>query len=128
MIQRIQSVWLFLVVVIMTLLLFLPAVNGQEVLSGLSYNVLFKMESGLIALVALVTIFLYKNRSLQIKFCFGILFLLLVAFITIFDWSVRLFDVIIPFLAVPASITLIILAIRGIKKDKKIVSSFDRIR
>ena len=128
MIQRIQSVYLFLVAAIMTSLLFLPVPNAQELLSGLSYNVLFKMESGLIAIMALTTIFLHKNRSLQIKFCFGILFLLIVTFITIFDWPVRIIDIIIPFLAIPVSIALIIFAIKGIKKDQKLVSSLDRLR
>ncbi len=128
MIQRIQSVWLLLVAAIMTSLLFLPSINGQELLSGLSYNILFKIESGLIAIMALITVFLYKCRSIQIKFCFGILFLLIVAFITIFDWYVRMIDVIIPFLAIPVSMALIIFAIRGIKKDEKLVKSLDRLR
>lgn len=128
MIQRVQSIWLFLVAAIMISLLFLPSINEQELLSGLSYNILFKIENGLIALVALITIFFYKDRSIQKKFCFGILFLLIVAFITIFDWYVRVIDVIIPFLAIPVSMMLIILAIRGIKKDQKLISSLDRLR
>ena len=129
MIQRIQSVWLFLIAALAAFLVFLPMADQQsELINGLSYNILFKAESILVAILSLVTLFLYKYRSLQIKFCFGILFLLIVSFITLFDWNIRIMDAIIPFLVVPVSMALSVLAIRAIKKDEKLIRSLDRLR
>jgi hypothetical protein len=129
MIQRIQSVWLLLIAALAIFLVFLPMADQQsELITGLSYNVAFKAVSIFVAILSLITLFLYKNRSLQIKLCFGILFLLIVAFIMLFNWSVTVIDVLIPFLAIPISITLSVFAIRAIRKDDKLVRSLDRLR
>ena len=129
MIQRIQTVWLLLIALAMTFLVFLPVAEDQKAeFCGIPYCLLFKIICGLTGALSLITLFLYKNRTLQFKLCFGILFLLIVSFITIFDWPVKVIDIIIPFLAIPLSMLLNILAMRAIRKDENLVRSLNRLR
>jgi hypothetical protein len=86
--------------------------------------------TGLNALIALVCIFLFKNRSLQVKLCYLGIFLsvvlLILYFLEIQDftagnltlWSVFYFLILISF----------ILAARGIAKDQKLIRSMYRLR
>jgi len=95
----------------------------------------FSLISCLIPLVALVSIFFFKKRNLQLKLTLAliILELLLVAagaidsfhFIRKFDASLSpAFRMFIPFL----TLTLSILAYRGIRNDENLVRSYDRLR
>ena len=130
MIQRIQTVWLLLIALLAALLLFLPIAEEQRdiLFCGMSYNLVLKILSGLIAGLSLTTLFLYKKRHLQVKLCFGLLFLLLISFIVIFDWSIGIMSILIPFIAIPLSMVLSALAIRAIRKDEKLVKAADRLR
>jgi phosphoglycerol transferase MdoB-like AlkP superfamily enzyme len=91
--------------------------------------------SVLIPVISLLTILLYKNRKLQIKFALVLLILevLLIgiiayyALISIQNKNVTLVPVINTFIPV-VTIILSILAYRGIKNDDKIVKSYDRLR
>ncbi|MDL2243374.1 DUF4293 domain-containing protein [Bacteroidales bacterium OttesenSCG-928-J19] len=133
MIQRIQSVYLLLVAGLMICMIFIPVVKlevGEEVISWTQ-----RTMYGLTALVSLCTIFLYKNRKLQVNLGFGILLLLLLSYLTLFfdfwmphkgEASNMVFQVSIAFPAFAA--VLDILAIRAIKKDEKLVRSMDRLR
>jgi hypothetical protein len=98
-----------------------------------SWTVLFC--AGIVAVLAIITIFLFKNRKLQIKATYVLLFLLglLYALYFIFDRQglpftelfrqVR-FTIVFPFIA----FIFVYLAIRGIKKDEKLIRSLDRLR
>ena len=125
MIQRIQTVYLFIAFCLMATLVFVPFSSHLIIIIG----------SGIAAFLSIINIFLYKKRSLQRKICYIILLLsvLIYLFDFIFErqylpfaelfWSNR-FTFIFPFIA----IIFIYLAIRGIKKDEKLIRSLDRLR
>ena len=113
MIQRIQTVYLLLAAI----LLAVCAVFDGELIT--------RLLVALMAIVALVTIFLYRNRPLQttlcnVVMCVGILFYIVLAVKQpVMEW----------FLALPlADILLTFLARKAIVKDEKLVRSLDRIR
>ncbi|MDR0681256.1 MAG: DUF4293 domain-containing protein [Dysgonamonadaceae bacterium] len=122
MIQRIQTVWMLFVAIIASLFIFVSVIEqSNQVL-------LLKAESGLIAVLSIVVIFLYKNRALQIKLCYGILVLLILSYIILFFSGVKVvvgkLPLVFPFVAGIFDI----LAILAIKKDEKLVRSLDRLR
>jgi hypothetical protein len=156
MIQRIQSIFLALVVLLGILSFFIPVMglsglggdyimNQYNTISTVDASILTKNMGigalqGLIMLVALLMIFMFKNRSLQVKL--GKLNILLIAFeiaaIVMYSDIAKSaigpapenvivsfkFGAIIPVL----SLILTYLAIRFIKKDDALVRSADRLR
>lgn len=153
MIQRIQSIYLFLAVIFLggTFLqradLIKIETSNPTMLSEMEYyndmvldvydqNLL--VTFGIVALVlAFVAIFLFRKRKLQITLSrvsiLTILFFLLMIIYLSFSelqniWDTINFGVgfglILPFLA----IIMLVLAIRNIKKDEKLVKSMDRLR
>lgn len=92
MIQRIQSVYLFINVIFYTILLFVPIANiGDEYtmnvwmlkdLNGLvlSPTYYLGLTAITISIISLITIFLYKKRPTQNKLCVS-LFILIMLFI-----------------------------------------------
>jgi len=125
MIQRIQTVYLLFVFCLMVILLFIP----------FSFSWMIGLDAGIIAVLAAIVIFLYKKRNLQIKIGYVMLMLLVLMYALYFLFDrqylpfteflrhVR-FTFIFPFIAG----VLIYLAIRGIRKDEKLVRSLDRLR
>lgn len=136
MIQRIQTIWLLLVALFSSLLMFCPvAAKVNFGLASVSYDSYLAIGSGLIAICAVIAIFLYKNRSLQVKMCYGILVLLALSYtIVFFDlypvylskeaYMVFKFPIVFPLIAFVFDL----LAIRAIWKDEKLVRSLDRLR
>lgn len=157
MLQRIQTLHLMAVTLLMVVTLIFPlvfiAVDGQQVnLSAFAISdaegVLSHASAwlgGVLALATLlpfVTIFLYKNRPLQIRLC-GVECVLLIGAVALvgaftyvvcnnifteFDitWSniVFRFGVLMPIV----SVVLTVLAMRAILRDELLVRSLDRIR
>jgi hypothetical protein len=89
----------------------------------------------LIPLLSLITIFLFKNRSLQIslvRVLTGLVLCLLLASVfysvkTITEYSASIepgAKMVLPLLL----LILVLLAYRGIKKDDELVKSYDRLR
>jgi hypothetical protein len=119
MIQRIQTLWLLIVVVLAVLLFFYPATE--------SYPCLLSGASASAALLAFITIFLYKKRKVQIGLSY-VLFILLLAYLVfvfvITDVADYSWYLLIPFVATDFPI----LAIQAIKKDEQLVRSLDRLR
>lgn len=153
MLQRIQTLYLLLVVALMIATLFLPLAviqSGDQLFkmdaTGVStmtaepelvYPVwgLFAMTA-IIALVAFVTIFLFKNRIKQIRFCifnallmigfYGFFFYFIYTLkgqLADFSFSVK-FALSFPLI----SLILTYLAIRNIGADEVLVRSLDRLR
>ena len=137
MIQRIQSVFLLVVVLCGCCLLLFPFVSYE------GYPPLFlrnpvditPIGNYLSMLTALLCLFIYKNRKLQIKLCYVIMFLNACLFLTIlfltnqlyehdFEKKIFLFSAYLPLLAIIAAF----IASRYIKKDEELVRSADRIR
>lgn len=155
MIQRIQTLYLFLAAVCAVLLLFLPlavlscgpeALPGKATLWGfddpsaaVSYsgnwvNLAAALLLGHSCLASLVTIFLDRNRNAQRRLCVLQLVLLTVACGLSAGYLCSLPDAVsigrlspAAFLPVVA-IVAVLLALRGIVRDEKLVRSLDRIR
>ena len=152
MIQRVQSIWLFLAAATLFLLLILPIFTRQGTTGDLSFqiggiyqkinNVSQKTESFtalfggtiLVGLICLANIFNFKNRTLQKR----IILLTIVLIIALVGWAASYA------LHTPGgingvnygvgaylpvfSILFCLLAIRGINNDDKLIRSADRLR
>jgi len=129
MIQRIQTVYLLLTFCLMAAIVFIPF-SISSFTTGF-YEGFFTI----IAIAVIITVFLYKKRKLQIRICYALLFAQVFAylFFFIFDrtplsltelFQHTRFTFVFPFIAC----ILVYLAIRGIKKDEKLVRSLDRLR
>lgn len=143
--QRWQSVYLFIAAVLMMIYAFSPiaeltldsatvelTMRGATGINNVGYMWAFFAVSVLVSLFSLVTIFKYKNLKLQKKMCLigGCLTVALLVSLMIvvimtecLSYSITLFNVI-PVVA----IIMFYLADCGISKDQKILSSYDRIR
>lgn len=152
MIQRVQSIWLFLAALTLFLLLILPVVSTHTSTGDLSmlvgglyqkinnvtqqleaYTVLFA-GTIFIGLICLANIFLFKNRSLQKR-----VILLITVLIIVLAAGIAAVAVKTPALmetpSVQAGACLPVLAIifcalafRGIRKDEQLIRSADRLR
>ena len=129
MIQRIQSLYLLVVILLSSLMLYLSLIPSF----GMELNSWFYAYYGFysIPLLATICLFLYSKRKIQSILCFVlILFNLVVVQICglkAFEGNTHT----IILLALVASIVeciLLFLARRAIDKDEKLVRSIDRIR
>ena len=155
MIQRIQTVYLLAAAALMTLTLFMPlatyygqgsefVLNGMEVVNTTNPDaaetvfqpVYLTVLLAISALLPLVVIFLYKRRFLQARLCFTETVLLLGSqgFIAYYVYHLyKSFDVVswkfgIPSVFPLVALVFVILAIRGIVRDDRLVKSLNRIR
>jgi hypothetical protein len=138
MIQRIQSLYLILVAVLMGIFISSPlyTLTGAETLTitNSRYELIAVLLAGISILIALGDVLLYKNRPLQIKVGW-LLALLHVAVIAIAAMVVipllshtAEYSIGIGSLLPPISLILVLLSIRNIKKDEKLVRGADRLR
>jgi hypothetical protein len=154
MIQRIQSVYLGISIVILSLLFSNPV---AEIIISDTFYLIFKFnrieslsDSDIdpisawpvavlliaVLLIELSTIFLYKFRILQMRLCvFSIILIFGLVGMIYFHtkWTLNHFNgndslflwpIVLPFI----SIILTYLAFKGIQKDENLVRSYDRIR
>ena len=157
MIQRIQTIFLGLVILLGVAAFFLPimsftadgftytmnlykTVAADDLTNVISKNMGVGALQGIVQLVALIAIFLFKNRSLQIKI--GKLIILLIAFqiaaVVMYSDTVKTLmginpeDIAVGFglgAIIPVlSLVCAYLAVHFIKKDDKLVRSADRLR
>jgi hypothetical protein len=141
MIQRIQSVWLLLAAAATFFTLKLSFYSGNFIKDGQpsqraelvgTDNILLTISIVATGLLALVAIFLFKDRKLQMRL---VLLSLLLSCINLVLFYVQVKKFVpgegnysltaIVAIAVPI---LLILAIRGISRDQKLVKSLDRLR
>jgi len=144
MIQRIQSIWLLLAAIAILCLLFVPVLISKDgestyTLNGYginnkSTNILLLVSTILAGLISLLNIFNFRNRRLQIRIAsLNILLILGLSF-----WfsslakqlpgGIKNSDIGIGLFLPLAAIIFTLLAIRGIKKDEKLIRSADRLR
>jgi hypothetical protein len=155
MIQRVQSIYLLLTTLLSFLFLngsFLSFINKTGSLIKITFSNILKgtgtqdFETAgnvfplaaiivVIPVLALITIFFYKNRTHQLRLA-RILIIIISLFILVsayYSYSVSAqygaqlipgFKMILPFLMLVFSI----LAFRGIRKDERLVKSYDRLR
>ena len=153
MIQRRQTIYMLLTVILSALLFFMPLASFnandnimrftifgiQNPIEGVSLSTTYTWPlvvlTILMTLVPLVAIFLYKKRELQVHLCrlsmlFNIVFVGLVFIYYESDIDIYTLDVAhFIGMAFPlVNLVLEILAIRGIKKDIALLKSIDRLR
>jgi len=155
MIQRIQTLYLLLTTLIPLLflklkLLSFTGTDGSEYYLG--FKGLFTMSEGqvlnlvkqlhlisiliaIIPVLSLVTVFLFRNRRLQLKMILLIILLSMGFIIAEIIYSIMITKeygvTIIPGFAMVIPVLILIfsgLAYRGIKKDENLVRSYDRLR
>ncbi|TDQ07550.1 DUF4293 domain-containing protein [Pedobacter metabolipauper] len=152
MIQRVQSIWLFLASVAIFLLLIIPIVSKQEagVETWIQGSGLYKESNGIkekidssnplviniiaVGILCFVAIFTFKNRTLQKR----MIWVCMVLIISLSFW-IYLFCGVLPggitmasygvgaFLPI-LSFFFCILGLRGIRKDEQLLKSADRLR
>ena len=138
MIQRQQTLWLLLATATALLSFMFPFVTGKGMEKGVEVDKILKADSNFLLLIltgaSLVlsagTIFLYKDRKLQIKLC---LLGLLVAAVIIVLYILKMNDLtkstlalfcVLPFITLAS----FYMAFRNIRKDEKLVKSLDKLR
>jgi len=155
MIQRIQSVYFFLTTILSIIFLqgsFLSFINNTGDVYKIGFNDIVRSTQGqapeiigsilpltiiiiLVAVLSVITIFFFKNRKLQLLLSGILTALISVLILVSFYYSYSVISkydttfvpgvkMALPFLQLIFSI----LAYRGIKKDDKLVKSYDRLR
>lgn len=141
MIQRKQTIWLLLAAVAAFLTLKLSFYSGNIILEGQpkkfealtgQTHLLLLILTVTVGLLSAVTVFLYKDRKLQLKLTFLTLVLSLLNLFLFYNHTTKFVPGEGKF-AITASVAvvipvLLILAIRGIYKDQKLVKSLERLR
>jgi hypothetical protein len=155
MIQRIQSVYLFIMALLSSLLIpgsFLNFTEKTGSVIRVSFNEVVRYNAGkaielieklmplsilivLIPVISLVTIFFFKKRKFQLllsRFLILLAGILVIAYIHVSLRIVSKFDAgVLPGfkMILPVLILILsILAFRGIRKDENLVKSYDRLR
>ena len=154
MIQRIQSIYLLFVVLLSGVSFYMPTATltaAENAVYLVSYKGICLIQATeqvfqspvwgitvftlIIPILALITVFLFKNRKLQIKLvyiniaCVVMYYASAAAYILVAaqrlqaDWTLH-FAVVIPLVC----LILLVLAVSAIKKDEALVKSLDRLR
>ena len=155
MLQRIQSIYLLLATFCLAALFITPLLRNIQV-EGLTETVkvtgvyqeangqivssqpftALTIVTGLVALLPLAIIFLYKNRTLQTTLCYSVILVLIgysfwasqTAKNAIGDAYIQFNNYGIGIGLISLSILLVVLAQKAIKRDDKLVKSADRLR
>ena len=139
MIQRIQSVWLLLATICAFLTIQFSFYSGNRLVNGQStfmeltgktaplYLLILSVAAGL---GALISIFLFKDRKTQMRLVVAAL-LVSIGNIALYFMEIKNFDTgsfTLTSVFVFAVPVFLLLAIRGIYKDQRLVKSLDRLR
>ena len=155
MLQRIQTVYLLLVICCFIVLMVAPLYHIQSndgvysltiiktsfirptKILVLNYNFSLIVSSLLIVIISVATIFRYKQRTIQLKLI-NILFFLVLIFTGLLFFDYRQLiglsaiananSISVLVIIVPIVMLLLLLARNGIKKDEALVRSADRLR
>jgi hypothetical protein len=138
MLQRIQSIWLLLASAFNAITFRFPFYSGDWIKDKFLYVVdlnakttfWFTVLTILSGAIAFITIFLYKNRKLQLRLCYLGLFLTAVL-LTMYFMEMKNFiggNIAVWVIFYFAILVCYILAVRGILRDQKIIRSLDRLR
>ena len=141
MIQRIQSIWLLIVAIAAfatyTLTLYVGKLaNGTEKVFQLADDFLLVILIIALGILAIICLFLYKNRKLQFKLSiFGVLFsvgFLFLEYIRVENFKkdnlIQAGSYQIGALLPLIMVIFFFLAARGVYKDERLVKSMDRLR
>ena len=139
MIQRIQSIYLFIVTALGITQCFLPFAAVEGVSLGMGNCYIYAGLAAIVPIVALVSIFMFKKRILQMRLnSFNIILMVfqiisMVAYFFYYKSNTVAEDVLpthilLPFALPIINIILTYLAIRAIGKDEALVRSLERLR
>lgn len=137
MLQRIQSVWLFLAGAAALLTIKLPYYSGIQdatvpyhELNAITAGIVILLVTITIAVLAFVTIFLYKNRTTQLRLCVvaiileAVLIFLYYRQVAVFTQGTYALTAILHM----CILLFFVLAARGINKDEKLIKESNRLR
>ena len=155
MIMRFQSFCLALVALIAILLCFIPVAQFQmsdgnmlfirfgdvyristaETEQLIEQGLLLKVDILIIIIFSIISFGLFKKRKIQLSFSIALLSAILILIVILFYQISRIsqfytaqfkpgFEILLPVIIA----ILVILAIRGIRKDEKLLSSYNRLR
>jgi hypothetical protein len=141
MLQRIQSIWLLLAAVFAVITFSLPFYSGDRIIDELNNftafmdlnaksNIWLSILTATSAAIALITIFLFENRKLQLRLCYLGIFITVLLLVLYFA-ETNYFatgNFAITCLLHFGVLVFYILAARGIWKDNKLIKSMDRLR
>ena len=137
MLQRIQTIWLLLAGAAALLTIKFPYYSGIQdaaipyhELTGITGGAGILLVTITVAVIALVAIFLYKNRTLQLRLCVvgivleAVLIYLYYRQITAYSQGTLALTSILHM----CILLFFVLAARGINKDEKLIKDSDRLR
>ena len=140
MIQRKQTLWLLLATVAAVLSFKFPFATGEKIVENTTMNQVVEITAGsnlftiiltiLSVVISTVTIFLFKDRKMQIKLCL-LGFLISVGLVIVYFMQYKQLVN-----ATPAIWSLLVVAIivgyymafRNIRSDQKLLKSLDKLR
>jgi len=139
MIQRLQTVWLFLASIFAFMTFKFPFYSGNVVSNNnqlelkkfiASFDILTLIITAVLGVGCFIIIFLYKNRSLQFRLTITMLILSILDLVVYFTRLGKFLNGDLSFAAIFALAIpiFLFLAARGIRKDEKLVKSLDRLR
>jgi hypothetical protein len=139
MIQRIQSIYLFIVTALGLTQCFFPFAAVEGVALGMNNCYIYAGLAAIVPIVSLVSIFMFKKRILQMRLnSFNIVIMLfqiisMIAYFFYFKSNAVAEEalpthILLPFALPFINIILTYLAIRSIGKDEALVRSLDRLR
>ena len=133
MIQRIQSLYIFLYIIIKCFLLYMSLTCKS--LYHFFINKVDLLSSVLILLIifSIVTLLSFKKRKTQIKLTYflimaQLLFMILISILAYMEVNSLIFLENYQTILVIIGLLLLLLCLRGIKKDQNLIDSIDRIR
>ena len=136
MIQRIQTIWMFLAALCAFLSIKLPFYVGTNAKGVASYqlngaeNIFLLILCLAVGIVALVAIFLYKDRRLQMRLCVADILLEAALIILLYRESSTFSEGTYALTALlqAAIFFFLFFAIRGIRNDNRLIRDSDRLR
>ncbi|MCY7311522.1 MAG: DUF4293 domain-containing protein [Chitinophagaceae bacterium] len=138
MIQRQQTLWLLLATLAALLTFMFPFVTGKGLEKNIETEKVIKAGSDFLLLIftgaslilSSVTIFLYKDRKLQMKLCLlGLLLSVVIIILYILQMNKLTKSTLALFSILPFAVVVgYFMAFRNIRKDEKLVKSLDKLR
>ena len=140
MIQRLQTIWLLIASALAFVSLKVSFFSGNIMIDNIKQfqkftatsNMFLMIMTALVGAGALIAVFLYKDRKLQIRITTAILVISILNLVLYYlqtknfipvEWSFNFTSLL--SLAIPV---FLFLAIKGISKDDKLIRSVDRLR
>ncbi len=138
MIQRRQTLWLLLATIAAVLSFMFPFVTGKEAIKNMQADKVIDAASDFFLLIltggsiilSTVTIFLFKDRKMQIRLCLLGLLLSIVIMVRYIMLMNKLTNTTLALYAILPFVFLAsyFFAFRDIRKDEKLVKSLDKLR